>query len=303
MEHSLAGAVDLHVHCGPEAIPRRYNALQLSQVLLDYKIRAGVIKSHFHNTTPWAFMAAQHVVFNLYGSVVLNHYLGGINPGAVRAALGLEWEGTPLLKIVWMPTTHAYGHLKMREKQGAAFDIPEEWTGGKPSAGRQPLSQIEPIFIKSPKLEAALHEVLDLIAANKLVLATGHLTADEITYLVPLAKKRGVNKIIITHPLYPPIALKSSELKDLVAFEGVYVEQTFALYLLDNIPVETMVEQIRAVGIDASIITTDLGQQMTVPPPEGLLQFIAILKKQGLQEEDIDRMVKHNPAYVLDFAP
>ena len=49
------------------------------------------------------------------------------------------------------------------------------------------------------KLLPDVLQVLDLIKARNLTLATGHVNAEEMLLIVKAAKKRGITKIIITH--------------------------------------------------------------------------------------------------------
>ena len=290
---------DLHVHCGPEAIPRKYDFLELSMLIKESNMSGAVVKSHFHSTAPWVYMAAAHGHSNLFGALVLNHYVGGINPHAVFASLGLEYQGKPCLKIVWMPTLHAKGHYDMQVKHGQEYDIPLEWTGNVPAKGRQKLSKIRPINIFEPKTNKKLHQVLEVLAENELILATGHLTRDEVLYLVPEAVKKGVKKIIITHPVYEATRLNTEDLLELVKFEGVYVEQSYALVLIDNLPISQIVQQIKSVGAKHTILTGDLGQKQIIDPPEGMEEYFELLINEGITASEIEEMVCHNPRFLL----
>lgn len=291
------GVLDAHIHCGPEIIPRKYDSISLSQTLHESGMSA-VIKNHFTETASWACMSAKYAHDNLIGAVVLNHYVGGISEDAIRGALGFTHQGKPALRMVWMPTMHAAGHIQMRKDAGSDYDIPEEWTGGKPVAGRQLLSSIAPIsFNNTPLIK--WDKVLEIIAANDLVLATGHLTGADVKQLVPLAHQHGVKRILITHPLYGATDLKANELRDLVSAYNVYVEQTYALYLLDHIAIERKIEQIQAVGIDNTILSSDLGQLSSPPPADGLKDFAAKLVQAGLTLAQIDQMTKINPQKLI----
>lgn len=268
---------DLHVHCGPEAIPRKYDFLELSRLIKGSNMSGAVVKSHFHSTAPWAYMAAAHGYSNLFGSLTLNHYVGGINPNAILASLGLEYQGKPCLKVVWMPTLHARGHYKMQLKHGQEYDIPSEWTGNVPAKGRQKLSKIQPISIFEKETNKKFQQVLDVIAQYNLILATGHLTREEVLYLVPQAVKKGVKKIIITHPVYEATGLSTEDLLELVKYQGVYVEQSYGLVLIDNIPIPQIAQQIKDIGPEHTILTGDLGQKQIIDPPEGMQEYLSYL--------------------------
>lgn len=296
---SVKGALDLHLHCGPEAIPRKYDFIQLSRDLQKNQIGGAVIKSHFHSTAPWAYMAAVHGGKNLFGSIVLNHYVGGINPHALLASLGIELHGQSCLKVVWMPTLHAKGHIQMQINHGQIYDIPTEWTGGAISRGRQRLSTIEPITILGAAIKDKLLRVLDIIAENDLVLATGHLTREEVMYLVPLASSMGIKKIILTHPLYPSTGLSKEDMKDLIQYDGVYLEQSYGLVLIDGLPIREIVDHIKIIGAKKTILTSDLGQCQTIEPVEGIKEYIDLLVGSGISQEEIKQMIKINPKKLL----
>ncbi len=300
-KQNIKGCYDLHVHCGPEAIPRKYDFLEMSRCISESGMGGAVVKSHFHSTAPWAYMARVHGCGNLFGSIVLNHYVGGINPHAVLASLGVEYEGKSCLKVVWMPTSHAEGHYHMQISHGQEYDIPAEWTGGIPSRGRQKLSEIRPISIFDPETKERLHRVLSILAKNDLVLATGHLTGPEVKYLVPEAAKAGVRKIILTHPAYKATDLSTEELLELLRYEGVYVEQSYGLVLIDGLPVSRIAEQIRNIGPERTILTGDLGQKQTVDPPEGMQLYFELLKGEGITDGEIHQMACENPRFLLDI--
>jgi hypothetical protein len=56
---------------------------------------------------------------------------------------------------------------------------------------------------------------------------------------------------------------------------------------------------IRAVGINSSILSSDLGQAGNPLHPDGLAVFFAGLKQQGFTNGEIGRMSKTNPAKAL----
>jgi hypothetical protein len=49
----------------------------------------------------------------------------------------------------------------------------------------------------------AWHDVLDVVAAHDLVLASGHLAADETVRLFREAAARGVHRLLVNHPKMP----------------------------------------------------------------------------------------------------
>ena len=294
----LKGAVDLHVHCGPEAIPRKYQTKDLAHLVRQFGMETMVVKSHFTFTSDWAMMAFTETGVKIFGSICMNQHVGGVNPYALRAALGPEENGEGFLKIVWMPTIHSPAHIQAQRNHGHQLDIPPEWTGGIKVNAAMSLEEIEPIHIRSPQVLPRLDEVLDIISDHDLVLATGHLGKEDTIFLVKRARERGVKKIILTHPLYETTRLSIEDLKKL-AGTGIFMEQSYALHTIDHIPIEDMVQYIKAVGAQYSILSSDFGQITMPPPPEGLLDFIGRLIKGGITEEEIHLMIRDNPKYLL----
>jgi imidazolonepropionase-like amidohydrolase len=60
-----------------------------------------------------------------------------------------------------------------------------------------------------------------------------------------------------------------------------------------------VIEEIRAVGAQHCIISTDLGQCDNPPAAEGMRMFIALLLKNGITQDEIELMAKINPAKLL----
>src|SRR5260370_11265285 len=86
----LEGAVDLHVHSAPDVDRRRFNDLELARSAKDAGMGAVLIKSHQNSTVERAWLVSQCVPgIRVYGGLVLNETVGGLNLAAVRLALQL----------------------------------------------------------------------------------------------------------------------------------------------------------------------------------------------------------------------
>jgi len=295
----VTGAVDLHVHCGPEGIPRRFDAISLARHVAETGLGGVVLKSHMAPTSSWAQMAHDATGVRLHGSVVLNHYVGGINPAAVRGALGPSADGEPYLKVVWLPTVHAAAHLTARHHEGEQYDIPPEWCGGTVSPLARPLAEVEPINVLAAGLRRPLDEILRIAADHDLVLATGHAGRDEVFHVMERAGALGVRKVIVTHPCYDPPAIAVSELLDL-ANAGAYVELSFILVDMGLVSFEETAAILRQVGAARTILSTDVGQVDRAAPAEGLARLGAGLLAEGIPRVDIDTAMKDNPRSLVD---
>lgn len=295
---NVTGAVDLHVHCGPEGIPRRFDAVSLARHVEESGMAGAVLKSHMAATGSWAQMAHDVTGIRLHGSVVLNHYVGGINPAAVRGALGPSADGESYLKVVWLPTVHAAAHLTARHHEGEQYDIPPEWCGGAVSSLARPIGEIDPINVLAAHLRPPLDEILRIAADHDLVLATGHAGRDEVFHVMERANALGVRKVIVTHPCYDPPAIGVDELAELAA-AGAYIELSFILVDMGLVSFADTAAIFRQVGAAHVILSTDVGQVDRVAPAEGLTSLGTGLLAEGIPREDIDTAMKHNPRFLI----
>src|SRR5438552_2310395 len=114
----LVGAIDLHCHSGPAAMPR---ILDHHEQLLDAaaaKFRAVLYKDHFYAGMAHAILLEKmfpETNVKLFSGIALNNASGGINPHAVDHAIRLGG------KIVWMPTLSAANHVKAMASGNSTF--------------------------------------------------------------------------------------------------------------------------------------------------------------------------------------
>src|SRR5712692_2442297 len=85
---NLIGLIDPHVHTAPEHIPRLLDDLSLARQARDAGMAGVLIKSHTTLTADRAVIAARAVPgIRIWGGLVLNRAVGGLNPAAVENAL------------------------------------------------------------------------------------------------------------------------------------------------------------------------------------------------------------------------
>ncbi len=292
----LKQAIDLHVHIGPEIIPRKFNLVELLRQEKG-KLKGVAVKNHFFPTAPMntkdTLKEKSPFVIN---SVTLNHYVGGFNPDAIRASSELS----PRPIIVWFPTIHAENILK-RQK----FEIPTEWIGPilkkkiklRPSVDIKGLS----VFDNRGEIKEEVRRVLNTIKKCRAILATGHISWQESRALVNFAiQEVGLKKVIITHPIYQKIDMPIEVQKEL-AKAGAFIEQCFSMYSIDKIPIKQIVSQIKQVGPENCILSSDVGQSFNPNPSEALKKFIYLLKEEKITDEEIKIMLVTNPNRLINF--
>ncbi|MCY4619776.1 MAG: DUF6282 family protein [Chloroflexi bacterium] len=276
-DHALAlleGAVDVHVHAGPDPYTeRRMDARQLARAAQTRRMSGIVLKSHEYPTQPiaWA-LKDDFPALDIFGGIALDHGVGGLNPEALRIALKL---GT---KVVWMPTFDAV-----------------HWRSHRP--GRYFSSQ-EPIQLldDAGQLLPVIHDILDLIAEHNAVLASGHVSVEEGIPLVTSARERGIECVITHASFWWPIDAQRS-----IAELGGFLEQcAIVSYHSDaDTAVPQVMEQVRAVGPGHTILATDLGQAANPDPPIGFALWIDRFLEEGFTAGEIQTMCRDNPGALL----
>lgn len=263
----LTGFIDPHVHAAPEHVPRLLDDISLARQARDAGIAGLLIKSHTALTADRATIARKVVPgIQIWGGLVLNHCVGGLNPAAAEVAL--QYGAAE----IWMPTIDAANHQQKVAHNNAGISLQ---TGEVPDR---------------------LHEILDLIAKHDAILGTGHLSVGEIMTLVRVAREHGVMKILITHPEAPFIDMSVETQQDLrelgCMFERTWVFTTPALGCV--MPAERLIHDINAVGFESTVLASDMGQVGNPPPYEGLREFAAVCLNAGFDESQVRRMASEN---------
>ncbi len=287
LKQIIRQAIDLHVHIGPEVIPRKYFAESLIKTELG-KLAGAVLKNHFYPTTP--FINTVNKGFRLYGSVVLNNFVGGLNPEAVYAASLVG----PKPLFVWFPTISAREFLK-----NSKYEIAPEWINQSYFTARL-AKDINGVSItdSNGKLSGNTIRVLKMIKSANAALCTGHISWQESALLIKTAIKLGIKKIIITHPIYQRIAMPVSIQKELAQM-GAFTEQCYSMWAIDRISIKKIVQQIKAVGVSSCIITSDSGQAYSPAPSLALFLFCKKLLENSITLEEIETMLVSNPRLLV----
>ncbi len=291
-ERLLDGAVDMHVHTYPSPFPRRMDAVEAAQRAAEAGMRAIVVKSHHHDTSTEVAALQSHGISNsgveVFGGIVLNTQVGGLNPHAVNLCLAMGG------RVVWFPTIASPRHI--------------EYHGEHPQL-RFPKLTVdlipeEPIDIwQDGLLKPEVHEILRMIAEADAVLASGHMPPKSIIALFAAAKEHGVRRMIVNHPNFV-INASRDQVKQMVEL-GAVVEHSLCMYDEDstfyNWAIETLVEWILWVGPERSSLGSDLGQDDNPIPADSFRKISARLLAAGFTEREVRMLVADNPARLLGF--
>ena len=268
---NLTGVIDMHVHAGPDSLPRAMNDLEAARRARDAGLRAIVLKNHFTMTTDRAALAIEQVEgLEIFGGIALNRAVGGINPEAVRQSVAFDGGRG---KVVWLPTFDAEFYVK-RAGTGATYVS----------------------VMKNGNPVAKLVEVFQIVAENNLILAMGHSAPEEVLVLIPFAKKQGVRQILVTHVFGQDATnLQMQQMAD----AGAMMELDWLAAYTNPELLKDYVEVIQSIGAEHFIISSDFGQAGNPDHATGMRQFIKALIEAGINQTQIQMMARNNPATLL----
>ena len=278
----LTGASDLHIHTSPDIFQRSMDDIEVARISKAYGLANIVIKNHVSSTAGRAELVNKIVDgITVYGGIVLNRTVGGINPSAVESMALLSPKYG---KFVWLPTFHS--------------DAQSESEGIK--------------VLDNGQINQQVIEVLDLVAQHDLVICTGHLSPTAVLKVVAAASDKGIKRILITHAMAEYPNLSESQLKRLAGM-GAKIELTYLSSLAGpqahlsslrnskQVSIELMANTIKSVGAEHFVLTSDLGQSGNAVPPDGLRIFAENLKQHGVSIEELEVMLVKNPGNLLSF--
>jgi hypothetical protein len=287
----LEGAVDLHCHSGPAAMPRILDHHEAMEDAAGAKFRALLYKDHFYLGVAQAKILEKlfpDAGVKLFSGLALNNASGGVNPHAVDHAIKIG------AKIVWMPTLSAANHIKRAETDAKGF----------PKTAQKMLDPIPLTVLDAKgKLTDDTLKVLDLIAEGDIILAGGHLAVSELFPLFEEAKKRGVKKMLVNHPTYV-VGCSDEDIRGLVAM-GVYMEHSICMFVegvAKHYDAQDLARLIEVAGVERTCLCSDLGLRGSPRPIEGYRRIVKMLLDLQFSAKDIRTLVGDNSARLLNLA-
>lgn len=296
MNHLIEGALDLHVHSAPDVLPRKMNDLELAQRFKEKGLAGYCLKSHYFCTSERAALVnEQYPGFQAMGGIVLNSSVGGLNPAAAELAC---ISGA---KIIWMPTCDSA--YEQEHVFGKNADIKKKlpfWAKIVMDLNERNIRcPTIDLLDEAGELKADVKDIVRIAARHNVALATGHISHEETFALAKSAKELGAKRLIITHVTFPTTFYTIEEQKRLLDC-GAYMEHCATTHLLNKVDFEVVVEQIKAIGPERVILSTDLGQPANPYPDEGLIDFAQRLYQAGFSRSDIRMMAVDNPHKLVD---
>ncbi|MEW5815064.1 MAG: DUF6282 family protein [Spirochaetota bacterium] len=282
----LEGGIDIHIHGSPEAlVDTGWDFAWEAKSAYDAGMRAVVCKSMHSDTAPMAYFVQQILdkyaaekddnpnPFNVFGGIVLNKAVGGLNPIAVETSAKLG------AKIIWLPSHDSAHHMRVLE-EGNGIEVIDE----------------------NDRVLPELIEIFKIVAKYNIILDLCHTSTKERMIITEEAQNHGVTKILLTHPQWNVNRMSVDqmvELSKMGAYIGLFLYSAFPHF---NNPVCDRTEVLRIIekaGPERCVMATDFGSMLNPPPVEGMKLYIRLLLALGVKEGDIRKMLIDNPSRLL----
>jgi hypothetical protein len=281
----VQGAYDLHVHIDPDVIPRRIDDLALAGRFAEVGLAGFGLKSHYTSTAERAkVVTAASAGVRAVGTLTLNRAVGGMNPLAVEVAAR---EGA---RIVWMPTVDSPAETAGRTEPKPGDKVPQ-WARLQHELHGLGLS-IDPVHVTDPdgRLLPEVRDVLRAIARHGMILATGHLARDDTFAVVDGALEEGVAHVVVTHPEF---TCQNFSIEDQVALaeRGCLLERCLSTPWSGKTTWEHVFEGVRAVGVERTLFSSDLGNPDYPAVEDGLALWADRLLAAGFDEDGVREMI------------
>ena len=274
----LQGASDLHLHVDPRPPGSGMGGdrADLSTVRLAKArgMRAVVLKDHYEPSAPVAYHFRFEVPgIDVFGGFVLNRSNGGINvPGVEFMATRIRGE---LGRIVWMPAGDS--EIEVRESKEP----------NRPSVA----------VTRNGELLPEMKQVLSIIAKHGLVLASGHVAAEEALLVFREARALGVQHMIATHAMDLAGKMTMDQMQQ-AAKLGVFIE-----FDMRNVLEGGRTDAIRKLGPQVCFLTEfwtpRAGTTSEYASLEGIGAFAEAMHARGFSDAELDLLFKVNPARIL----
>ena len=282
----LEGAVDMHVHFGPEASiellsgsTHSVDPIEAARDAAELGMAALVLKPHEFASTTAAYLASKVVdTITVLAGMCCDYPMGGLNPIAVETALN---SGA---RVIWLPTVSSrHGGdeiLRLLYGQASGIEVIDEEG-----------EVVEPV-----------RQIMDLVSEHSAVLATGHISTSEHFAVANAFAQRG--RLVVTHAMQEgagPRLSKSDcvELADL----GAVIELTASTCMGTPASLAQVADAVRMVGPGRVVMSTDYGWSTAIPKPAaGLQSYVDALWAEGVSEADLRQMACVNPARILQLS-
>ena len=279
----LQGVSDIHLHAAPDSKARLGNELEFARAAHKVEYKSMLFKSNDFSCHDRAYLIRQELPdFEVFGSLCMNRVHGDkVNVFAAEKAVVTTAN---LCRCIWMPTQDAvYQNIRYHgEKEGI------------------------PVLDDNGHVLPEVVRVMEICAETNIIFATGHSFPEESIVLARKAREVGVKKCVVTHANSGIWEMTHDQIKRCIDL-GAWVEYSYITNLWGpgtGLPdFERMSNREFAdfarIAPERSIITTDLGQVGMPHPVDGMRCCILALLENGLSQQQVDFMVRTNPAQLV----
>jgi hypothetical protein len=282
----IQGLIDFHTHAAPDVFGRAVDDDELAALAASRQMEAIVFKNHVTHTADRAWLVRKHVPgIKVFGGITLNRAVGGLNPQAVEWMWRMQGGHG---RVVWFPTFDADNHVRKNGTAPAGLRVVDERGKALPEA----------------------RAILKICAAQRLVVQTGHASAEEALALIEAAREEGCDRIVVTHAQFDVVDMSLAQMKRAAAMGGKM--ELCALLMLTGpesplewmrhaprIPLADTAARIEAVGAQHFVLGTDLGQTGNPTPADGLQMLVTGLLAHGITRDQIELMGRETPGALL----
>lgn len=300
----LKGVIDIHVHGAPLGgwLAGRPTIINTSLEASEAEMKALVFKDHNTMTNNMAIIVNEMLTkiktekikqgltlkpVEVFGGIVLNNTIGGINPKAVEVALDYG-----KCVEIWLPSLDAKYQKDLMGEANGIYVV----EGNEPINNLKSILQMIHDFNKSGR------------KGLRCSLSTCHVSNKEKFVILEYVKKRGLDiDVIIDHVTQELTKVTFQEAKEMIDL-GAYLE--FAAtscvpwsgmqdwIIAFDYSFNLIKALIREKGPENLVLITDAGQPGNEPVSSWKM-FIKTLLAQGISEKNINIMSKDIPAKLL----
>jgi hypothetical protein len=220
----------------------------------------------------------------LWSSVTLNPTAGGPNPCVIEACAALGG------KVVFLPTWSARNDI---ERSGFSHRLKSIY-GSAASLDNPAYYFLD----DKGQLIARGRELIESCKAHDLTLAMGHVSWQESLAFCQAARAIGFKRIVINHAQNHIIGAPVDALKR-AAEMGAFVEVCWNILAPGRMDSPELVRQLRAIGLDQVVASTDYFRPYSPSPSELFRMFLGMLHEGGLSKEEIKTVACINPARAM----
>ena len=287
----LQEAIDIHIHTGPDLYPRLQDSVELARTARGAGLRALSIKCHNFSTAPLAILTQKEVPgIDVFGSLVCNLHVGGLNPIAVEAAIKYG------ARQIYLPTVDSTNHAHL-----TGGVVGQHGKGLMVKGGLSAYTLQHPrisILDQDNNLVPEVHHILELARDADVIFNVGHISFAEMKAVIPAAKNLGLRRIVVDHPFFSKLSVLEQQT---LAEHGAFINFTAGEILPRwwRVSIENFADTIRQIGPSRMVLSSDCGQLHNPQQVEALRMTCQLLLEEGLEAEAIKTMLHRNPAELL----